>query len=189
MTATPAFDPTLFADPIDQGDERALRMINALPPYFREDPTVRAYVSALALELDRLEAVAQELRTGSFPGTADLRALAYYEALFGLTNTALTLDQRRSDVVAHMHKRSVAARFDWQHALDAFIATPGGWSYSEGPSAYQVSLTVPVDPTGNRVPVITAFARAVTPAHLQLIVNGAFGNFQIGISRIGIDPL
>lgn len=186
MTATPALDTTRLDD-IDLGKPRATRMINYLPPYFQSDPQIRSFVCAAAREIDRIEAAAVALRTGAFPSTADLRTLVYYEKLFGLTNTALSLAARRTDVVAHMRKRSVASRFDWQAALESFIAAPGGWSYAEVPT-YQINLTVPVDPSGSRVPVITAFARAVTPAHLTLVVNGTYGSFQVGISHIG-DPL
>lgn len=186
MTATPALDTTRLDD-IDLGKPRALRMIGYLPPYYQDDPQVRSFICAAARELDRIEAAAIALRTGSFPRTADTRMLAIYERLFGLTSTSLTIDQRRTDVLAHFRKRSVASRYDWQAALEAFIAAPGNWSYSES-GTYQVSLTTPADPSGTRVPVITAFARAVTPAHLTLLVNGTYGTFQVGISHIG-DPL
>lgn len=183
MTATPALDTTRLDD-IDLGKPRAVRIINYLPPYFQDDPQVRAFVCAAARELDRIEAAAVALRAGAFPRTADTRTLAYYERLFGLSSTGLSLDQRRTDVLAHFRKRSVASRLDWQAALEAFIASPGNWSYAEVPT-YQINLTVPVDPAGIRVPLITAFARAVTPAHLTLVVNGSYGAFQIGISHIG----
>jgi hypothetical protein len=188
VTVTPAFDTNLFQDDIDLGVPRAVRMINNLPPYYQEDPTVRGYVCAMARELDRLQGAGETLRLDSYPLTGDARTLDYYEALFALTNKLLTIEERRADVVGHLRKRSVASRYNWQQALDAFIAAPGSWSYAESPP-YTVLLTVPVDPTGNRVPVITAYARAVTPAHLLLVVNGNFGNFQVGISHIGIDPL
>lgn len=188
MTVTPPLDSTLYMTDVDRGVERASRMIDMLPPYLADDPQVRSYVSTLARELDRIEAAMNAMRDGAFPLTADLRMLAIYEALFGLSNTSLTLTQRRTDVVAHMRKRGVASRYDWQQALDAFIATPGGWSYAEAPP-YTVNLTVPVDPSGNRVPVITAYARAVTPAHLALVVNGSYGGFKVGIDHIGVDAL
>lgn len=180
-------DPTQYKDCIDLGEPRATRMLNAMPPYFANDPTIRAYVCACAKELNRIEVEANALRDGAFPDEADLRTLAYYEALFGLTNTALDLTTRRDDVIAHLRKRKVAERYDWQQALQSFIATTG-WSYAEAPP-YTVNLTTPVDPTGSRTPVIAAYARAITPAHLVLVVNGSYGGFQIGISHIGIDPL
>lgn len=186
IAPTPAFDATLYQDCISRGNARAVRMMDALPPYFYDDPTVRAYVCAVAKELNRVEAEAIALRLGAFPDTADLRTLAYYENLFGLSNTSLTVAQRQADVIGHMRKRRVASRYDWQQALQAFIGL--GWTYAEQ-LPYNVLLTTPVDPTGARTPVITAFARAITPAHLQLVVNGTYGNFQIGISHIGIDPL
>jgi hypothetical protein len=188
VTVTPPFDDTLHQDDIALGSPRAVRMLGYLPPYYWDDPTVRGYVSAMAREFDRIEAAAVALRTGAFPSTADERTLEYYEAIFSLSNKALTLEARRADVVGHMRKRSVASRYDWQQALDAFINAPGNWSYAEAPP-YTVNLTVPVDPTGDRTPVITAYARAVTPAHLLLVVNGNYGAFQIGISHIGVDPL
>lgn len=185
--AAPAFDSTLFQDCIVAGNARANRMLSYLPPYFRDDPTIRSCICAWAKELDRIEAKAVATRTGAFPSVADLRTLAYYEGLFRLTNTSLTVAQRQADVIAHMRKRKVAERYDWQQALLQFIGSTG-WSYAES-SPYTVLLSTPVDPTGLRTPVITTFARAITPAHLQLVVNGAFGNFKVGISQIGIDPL
>lgn len=188
MTATPVYDDTLFLDDIALGSPRAVRMQQALPPYYWDDPTVRGYICATARELDRIQAAGAAARTAMFPGTADDRTLDYYEALFSLSSKALTLDARRADIVGHLRKRSVASRYDWQQALDAFIAAPGNWSYAEA-LPYTVNLTIPVDPTGDRTPIITAYARAVTPAHLLLVVNGNYGAFQIGISHIGIDPL
>lgn len=185
--AAPTFDPTTFQDCIDLGEPRATRMLNALPPYFSQDPFVRGIICAAAKELNRVEAQADELRSGAFPSEADERTLEYYEALFALTITGLSTADRQAQVVAHLRQRQVAERFDWQQALLAFIGSTG-WSYAES-SPYTVLLTTPVDPTGQRTPVITAYARAITPAHLQLIVNGAFGNFKVGISEIGIDPL
>lgn len=183
------FDPTLFQDCIAAGNARANRMMNAMPPYYANDPTVRGYVCAMAKELDRVEAQANATRSGAFPSQADLRTLAYYEKLFSLTIVGLTQAQRQSQVTAHFRQRQVAERFDWQQALLTFIGSTG-WSYAESPSnPYTILLTTPVDPSGQRTPVITAFARAITPAHLQLIVNGSFGNFKVGISLIGIDPL
>lgn len=188
MTATPAYDDTLFQDDIALGVARASRMARNLPPYYQADPTVRGYLCAAGRELDRIQAAGEALRTGAFPSTADARTLNYYEALFSLSNKLLSLGARRLDIVGHMRKRSVASRYDWQQALDAFIAAPGNWSYSES-LPYTVNLTVPVDPSGDRTPIITTYARAVTPAHLLLVVNGNYGAFQIGISHIGIDPL
>lgn len=188
ITAAPAYDDTQFEDDIDRGSERAVRMLGYLPPYFWSDPTVRGYICTLAREFDRVQAAAESLRAGAFPPTADERTLEYYEAIFSLSNGALDMAARRDDIVAHMRKRSVASRYDWQQALDAFINRPGGWSYAEA-LPYTVNLTVPVDPSGDRTPVITAYARAVTPAHLLLVVNGNYGNFQVGISHIGVDPL
>lgn len=188
VTAAPAYDDTQFQDDIDLGSPRAVRMLGYLPPYFWNDPTVRGYVCTIARELDRIQAAAEALRAGAFPSSADERTLDYYEALFTLSNKALSIEDRRTDVVAHLRKRSVATRYEWQQALDAFINRPGGWSYAEA-LPYTVNLTVPVDPSGDRTPVITAYARAVTPAHLLLVVNGNYGNFQVGISHIGVDPL
>lgn len=188
IQATQTFDPNVYQDCIAKGEPRALRMLDYLPPYFQEDPTIKALVCAYAKELSRIQAKAEALRQGAFPDQADLRTLAYYEKLFGLSNTALSIDNRRLDVLAHMRKRKVATRFDWQTALATFIGA--GWTYSEGaPGTFNILLTTPVDPTGTQTALIAAYARAITPAHLNLIVNGAYGNFKVGISFIGIDPL
>lgn len=186
MTAAPALDSGLFQDDIDLGVPRAVRMIEAFAPDFQDDPTIRAYVCTLAREFDRVEAFAQALRIGTFPAEATEATLVYYERLFGLSNTGLTTAERRQDVVAHMRKHSVASRYDWQTALGSLIGL--GWSYEES-LPYTLLLTVPVDISGARVPVITDFARAITPAHLLLVVNGDYGSFQVGISHLGIDPL
>lgn len=188
IAPTPAYDPTVFKDCLALGEPRATRMLNYLPPYFQEDPTIRSMICVWAKELNRIEAEANALRQGAFPDQADLRTLAYYEDLFGLSNASLTIDQRRADVLAHMRKRKVATRYDWQQALQTFIGS--GWTYQEGlPNTFTVLLTTPVDPTGQRTPLITAFARSITPAHLNLVVNGVYGNFKVGISLVGIDPL
>lgn len=187
--AAPTYDPSVYLDCISTGSPRAVRMMNYLPPFYFNDPTVRGYVCACAKELDRVQAQADELRDGAFPFQADERTLEYYENLFQLTIVGLTTAQRRSQVVAHVRQRRVASRLDWQQSLLDFIG-PTGWSYAESLSSpYTILLTTPLDPSGQRTPVIAAYARAITPAHLQLIVNGAYGNFKVGISHIGIDPL
>lgn len=184
---SPALDTTGYQDAIDGGNVRANRMLDAIPPYYRNDPTVRGYFGAWAKELDRFEAAAQALRSGAFPATASERTLEYYERLFLITTTGLSTADRQANVAAHMRRRRVAQRYDWQQALLAFIGS-ADWSYSEGPhDTYTVNLTLPPDPT--TVAVTTAFAREITPAHLNIAVNGSYGGFLVGVSRIGIDPL
>jgi hypothetical protein len=182
-TPPPAVDPTLFQDCIDLGEPRATRMLAALPPYFASDPTIRAYLCTCARELNRIEAAADALRLGSFPATANESTLEFYERMFGLSSVGLSTAQRQSDVIAHIRKRRVATRFDWQTALTAFIGS-AGWSYVETPP-YTVLIHAPVDPTGDRTAAIAKFARAITPAHLTVTVTGDYGAFQIGISHIG----
>lgn len=187
--SSPPFDSTLYRSPIALGNVRALRMLNALAPYFQADPFVQSYISAMALELDRIEAAAEALRSGAFPSTADERTLAYYEFLFQISPDGLTDAQRRANVVSYLHQRSVATRYGWQQAVQNFIGSTS-WSYSEaGPNTFQILLNTPFDPVGDLTAQITAFAQQILPAHLLLVVNGSYGNFKVGISRVGIDPL
>lgn len=188
----PALDTTPVLDCIDLGDERALRMMAAIPPYLRTDPTIRATLCTVGRELNRFEAALNAFRLGTFPLTATESTLEIYEQLMQLhaetsDGTPLTLDERRAQVDAHLLKRRVAKRYDWQQALTEFIGT-SGWSYSESPP-YTVNLTTPFDPTGDKTAAITAYARKITPSHLVLVVNGNYAGFQIGISHIGTDRI
>jgi hypothetical protein len=163
---------------------RAERMIENLPPYLRDDPTVRSFVFVCARELDRIEAAANALRAGAFPDAADLRTLIIYEALFRISAAGLGLDARHAAVVAHMRKRHVATRYDWQAALTALLGA--GWSYVES-TPYMILLHTPVELDPARTAAVAAFAREITPAHLDLTITDDFGAFQVGISLIGDD--
>jgi uncharacterized protein YmfQ (DUF2313 family) len=171
--------------------DRALDLLGDLPPYERDDPAIQAIIAAVADEIAVLEATANEILQGLFPQNADdtYGTLSYYERLLALpvAPPGQSLDQRRAMVLSYLATRKSASAADWVATLNRAL---GGavWSYEEGPGDYQVTLHIPYEEGGYTVSQVLNLARAITPAHLDVL--GSFNEgFLIGISEIGVSTL
>lgn len=170
--------------------DRALTMLEDLPPFLRDDPTVQASLQVIASEYDRVQTLAEEIRRTRFPQYADDANgfLAQWERVLGLpVAPSLSVEQRRAIVLAHLRKRHASAGSDWEQAVqDALGGVP--FSYTEGPEDYTIHVTIPFGGTSLSAARAEALLREITPAHLQIVTSYSEG-FLIGISRIGIEPI
>lgn len=169
--------------------DKALDLIDTLPVYLQDSPTVRNLIDPLARELQRVEDAGNALRDRFTPQNADNQydMLAMWEELLGLPPrpAGVSLEQRQAGVMAAFHRRGSSAGSSWVERANALIGTQ--WSYSEGPGDYQLTVTIPYASTSVSASVVRRILQLITPAHLQLIVGYDVG-FLLGISNIG-DPL
>jgi hypothetical protein len=170
---------------------KAQSVLADLPPWYSEDEIVRAVITAMTNELQRIEDFANAVRTQMYPQNADdtYGILGMWEALFGLPvqPANATLDQRRALVKAHLQKRSSGAGSDWEAAVTQALNT-NQWTYIEGPGDYQVTVRFPFVAGGYTASQAVVLIQDITPAHLELVV-GYTGGWLAGVSLVGVDPL
>lgn len=165
-------------------------MLGDLSPELADDPTTQNILSALGREFERLVATALALFNGFFPQNVDTtyNQLEMWEMLLGISpNPALTVVERRAIVQGYVQQRSVGSGASWVALISVALGTPN-WTHQEGPGAYQLSITLPSRTGSPSASAISALAKRVTPAHLQLIV-GFDGGFLVGVSELGVEPL
>jgi len=175
--------------------DSGLLRLEDLPYYFRDDPQVRGYVDAMSRELDRVEALIDEVRDQWFAQQTDLDDfLQIWEYNLGLpiATPGLSLGQRATSVQAHLQKRVAESGADWVAVLNHSFGT-GTWSYDEDYADYTVRLTIPYGSGTITATSVLALARAITPAHIDIVVTyaggGGGGSFIVGISPIGVGQI
>lgn len=153
-----------------------------------------AVINSEANEFQRLWDAGQALLDSVFPTEADDvpilvvwtgRLLSMWETMLGLpvAPPGITLADRRAKVQAHIQARNSAAGTDWIAVLSAALGTTA-WTHLEGPADYTVTITIPPGGGSYNLGQITAIARKITPAHLDVIVTSGTG-FVVGVSDVG----
>lgn len=170
--------------------DTGLERVEDVPYFLHDDPQVRGLLDVMQRELDRVEALIENIRLQWFPQfTITDPFLRMWEFNLGLpvAPPGLTDEQRALLITTHRGKRQVATGTDWVAALnEAFGA--GVWDYTEDYLPYTVRLVIPYGSTDITALGILALARQITPAHLDLLVTysaGSAGGFIIGVSAIG----
>lgn len=197
--STIATDPigpvsVIDAQPVSSDASRLLAM---QPPFISADPWNRAVQRAIAGELLRIEVSMQMVRDALIPSQADdvilptgqvVPCAEMLEALLGISiaPAGFTIEQRRSRIVAHIRKLNSGTGADWVANLTEILGT--GWTYEEGPGAYQVTIHIAFASGTLSADEVVAFARAITPAHLDVIPAFNEG-FLVGISSVGVEPI
>ena len=170
--------------------EAGKRMLAMLPPYYSSDPAVLTYLQTVGLELDRVAAAVEIVRDGFFPTKADdrYRLLGMWETLVGIPKELpLSLANRRNNVLARIRGRKSGSAEQWKQNLSTAIGSTN-WEHTEHfPAAYQLSITVPYNPTGYGAGTIANLARDITPAHLQVIVG--YDGFIVDTSVVDVEPI
>jgi hypothetical protein len=170
---------------------KALEMLDDLPPYYQRDPHVQAYVHAVAIELQRLEDGMDSMRYGLFAQYAndERGTLALWEMLLGLPvrPEGISEADRKDKVLATLRGRSAGSAARWVETLTGALGATQ-WTHEEGPAPYQVTLRIPPEAGTYTAAQVVRIARAITPAHLDIVVAYGTG-FLIGISAIGQEPL
>jgi hypothetical protein len=174
--------------------DTGLERVEDVPYFLRDDPQVRGLLDVMQRELDRVEALIENIRLQWFPQfTITESFLRMWEFNLGMpvAPPGLAEEQRALLIATHRRKRTTAQGQDWVATLnEAFGA--GVWDYTEDYLPYTVRLIIPYGSTDITALGILALARQITPAHLDLVVTystGTAGGFIIGVSAIGIGKI
>lgn len=167
-------------------NDKAREWLDAMPPYYADDPFAQAVINALAAEYTRIEAAVNTLITSAgrlpvhavqndptvnkaFPHKADdqYRLLALWELQLGLPvePTNRTVAQRRQQVRAHLRRRRASSEAEWYEALREALGT-SLWTYTV--TDQQVTIRMPYAEANLTATQVVALARKITPAHLAL---------------------
>jgi hypothetical protein len=170
--------------------DTGLERVEDVPYFLHNDPQVRGLLDVVQRELDRVEALIENIRLQWFPQfTITDSFLRMWEFNLGMpvAPPGLTDDQRALLIATHRGKPSVTTGADWVAALNESFGT-GAWDYTEDYLPYTVRLIIPYGSSDITALGILAFARQITPAHVDLVVTystGAAGGFIVGVSAIG----
>lgn len=174
---------------------RGEQLRSTLPVILRDSPDYLALIHPFAMEMDRLDAAKESVRSQFFPASADM-LLKAWEAQLGLPIEPpdLTLAQRRNLVFAYLRRQAGTPEGEVWVALVAALVGPG-FTYEEhdvdnvdSPPAYTVRVTVPFAPSSGNFRRIEALLREITPAHLDLIVQFS-GGFVLDESELDQEGL
>lgn len=170
--------------------EKGAELLADLPSYYANDRNATAIVDCVARELVRVEAFLEALRDQAVPGKADdtYGILSLWESMLGLpvAPEGVSLTQRQAIASAAYRKRSTVSGADWVATVDTLLNT--AWSYEENtPDPYTITVTLPED-SGYRGGQVQSLLRAITPAHLSIIVQTGTG-FRVDIDQVDIDTI
>lgn len=166
------------------------RLLDALPPYYGgtedPDPTVLAWIRAVAAECDRIRGLLLDLRDKSIPAKADGPALARWEAALGLPiNPPLDSNARRAAIVAALLSRNAVSAVAWRAAISTALGGAAITVEENTPTAYRLRVGIPfTDDGGYLAGWAGAIIRERAPANqvVQIIYSGGF---IVGTSLVG----
>ena len=129
-------------------DDRAESLLADLPVYGQDDPTIRAFVRAVSLELGRIEDYLTEVRSQLMPLEATGEFLTRWEEFLDLpVQPEGVTESKRHDVVkAAVARRNAGAGKGWYDLLSAIIF-PETFRHAENSdlnndyAPYQLSIT------------------------------------------------
>ena len=170
----------------------AARMLDTLPAYYWDEPTIERIIQAQANEIDRLDALVDQLKVELMPGAAtDAHGLlAMWEITLGLPARPpdATESQRRAKIVAALRKLDSGSSAD---ALATLAAAIGAGAFSverDTPGLLQDTLQIPFEPGSYSAATIEALALKIWPAHRRLFMRYE-GGFILDVSRLDADTL
>lgn len=144
--------------------EKALALIEDLPPFLVDSYDIRAVLAALSNEIDRIDAAIEEIRDNFYPQRGE-KYLKAWESLLGVAIEPpdKTLAQRRVSVLAILQSlKTSGSGLSWEAALSQLIGT--SWSYAEhdpavptSPPAHTLKFTIPF---GSPLSVPTGLAKS-----------------------------
>lgn len=171
--------------------DTAQSLLADIPPYEANEALVQRVFQAFANEIDRANAIAQAIRDGLMPGIATdtYQGLSMLETQLGIPvkPPGLTEADRNTAILAWLGARRGGTGAAWVALMElALGGTP--WRYFEGPDDWQITIKIPYATGSFTALRIVAFARAITPAHIDIIAGFDEG-FLMGISEVGVEPL
>lgn len=167
------------------------RMIETMPPYYRDNSIIEGILDACGREMQRIADRVDVLRTAFFPQTADdtYKTLSMWEMLLTLpvAQTGVPVATRRNLILARLNGRGLSSGLAWIAAMSqAMGGTP--WTYQEGPGSYVVTIYISFGAGSFSSVQVQQLARAITPAHIDVAVVYSQG-FIVGEGRVGEDRL
>lgn len=164
-----------------------------LPPILQSDPWIQAIFNALAQEMERLIARAEQVGLGLIPADANEETLGIWEATLGLQvdPEGVNVEERRALIMGRLLRGDGSGQ-QWEQQLLAASGAlryrehdPGGFA-SEGqslvnpaafsPPSYTLNVLVGL-PGGQSLASLTSYLRSISPANLHLDVEGwTYGN-------------
>lgn len=180
-----------YSEPVELTSEAGLRMLDNLPPYYADDPAVLSYLQTVGQELDRAEEAMESVRDGFYPqkATDTYRLLGMWESLLGLPYETpdQSLALRRATVLSKLQSRQSASAEQWANAVTTAVGSTA-WEQRElYPGSYQLTVTIPYNPSGVAATNIARILRDITPAHIQLIVG--YDGYVVDVSTVDLEPI
>lgn len=175
----PLPSPTLELNAVAQA------LLDNLPAYHATSLYSTTALNALGAELGRIQDFLDTVQLGFFPQNADdtYGMLSLWEVMLELpvAPSALTLATRQARVLGTIY-RQVGAGSDWGAALTTFLGS-SDWSVQENfPLSSEIEVLIPSSSSFS-VGQVTQFLRAITPAHLGIVV-GNVGGFIVDVSDV-----
>ena len=170
-------------------------MLEDLPEYEQNDPTIAALINAVANEAARIDTYLTELREKLQPARATGDMLRYWEHFLDLPvePEGITEDARRDIVKAAIAKRTAGAGKGWVTLLNAVMAG-GAWEHGENEdedgsyAAYNLHIRRVNLLAGDwRIGIFKDMVKKTVPAHLHIseIEIAGSDTFRVGISEVG----
>jgi Uncharacterised protein conserved in bacteria (DUF2313) len=166
----------------------AARMLSTLPSYYLGEPLYERILQARANEIDRADALIDQLASEMIPGTATdaLGLLGAWERQLNLTSAVgLTEDQRRARVCAALQGLDSITSAATLATIQTMLGEGVPFTISrDTPWPLYDLLEIDYDPAGIQIGDVQAFVERLWPAHRQLVMRFADG-WIVGVSRPG----
>lgn len=151
------------------------------------DPIVARWLEALSIEIGRLRALFEALRSTTIPSVADdtVGSLRRWETVLQIpVEPNVPVDQRQGQVIAALLGRSVAYGRDWTNAMTVAVGSTDWRAFEHTPAANQITIQIPYAAGSYQAVRIAEIARRHTPANQQIIMSFT-GRFIVGSSPVG----
>jgi len=179
--------------------DKGTELLQDLPEYEQDDPTIRAMINALGNELQRIDDYLLGLNESLQVAHATGDLLSYWEKFLDLpvdprdaTDVSIGDAARINICSAAIRRRTAGDGSGWVALLDAVTAGQPWRHWENSDSAgihadYQLKLSAELDTTDYRVGRFTDMVKQTTPAHLEISVIEIAGDdtFRVGISALG----
>lgn len=172
--------------------DNALALLDDLPPWFQDDPNVQAAISVMSNEVDRCEAMIEEVINMFWPFLAE-QFLYLWEAALGISvNPAgQNIAQRQARAAAfYLQRVNRTYGSSWVQAVTALLGP--GWSWERagdsGTPAHTIRITLPYQANSAQSNDLITLLDMLTPANTVIEVIYGHG-FIIQQSGIQVEPL